>query len=368
MADANCVAMVIIFPSKTDFPGITNYTAASSIKTKNTFPVFEITQKQNDSLSGWFQNQTLGVHVRFSFSEPNPWNKVFTYFAPIFGNLLLIFTGVILVIGFYKYLILLIEKGFQLSIAQMVLVLNLLCLLIRAVWLCSNPFGAYRTTLLLWVQFGMTFPFALSFCGIILLVLYWHEMIARTGPQINQFVSRMLGPFLFCCGLVLGVEIATSVARGLGVVIPILTAINAAIYAILALSLLIFFIVTKIRLSKEFERLNKKLNAQKGKRLTLASNIIIGIGIVMVCWIIALIILAAGPFFWTPLGFMIIWIVLLVGMNVMCLLQILLIRAPYRSWRWIWCGFCTEDPSKYMSTHQATFTMSSAGSSSSAAP
>lgn len=296
--------------------------------------------------------------VAFPFVEKNPWKGVFTYFIPIFCNLLLAFTGITLLMAVYKLSLLILEKGFQRSIAQIVLWLNVICLSLRCAYLASNPMGAYGGTSFLWVQFGATLPFSFCISGTLLITLYWHEMILRAGHQINLFLSSMLIPFLIACGVIFGIEIASVIVRGLNLLIPVVIIVDASIYAAVVLSLLIFFIVTKVRLSKEFKRLNRTLNLQKGKKLAIASNIVIGIAVVMVLWLAAMLFLAAGKYFWSPPGFALTWIILLTSMTTLCLLQILLIRAPWRPWRWILCGVFKSKPQLLYVARHGTFSSS----------
>jgi hypothetical protein len=350
MADSNCKAIIFVFRSNSDYPGIGAYTKIRPSGSSNKFPVFEITEKQNKSLNAWYLNQTSGVHVIFYGDEPNPWDRVYNVFVPIFANLLLVFTAIILFIGVYKLVLIIYEKGFQLSIPQSVLWLNVICMAIRATWLITNPWAAYDASPFAWVQIGMTLPFAFCGSGAILITLYWHEMIIRTGPQINTFLGKMLIPFLVVCVLMFALEIGSIVVRSNAAVVPIMVFLDGGLYAVITLTLLIFFIVTKIRLNKEFAKLNKSLNMGKGKKLGIASNIVVEMGCVMVIWLIGLIFLGASPYFYIPKGYMAIWTILMVCLNLMCLLQILLIRAPPRPWKWILCGLFTENPQHMLST------------------
>jgi hypothetical protein len=359
LANLDCAAFVFILRSKVPFPGISAYTYGDEEGLAHRYPVFEITENQNDTISGWIdENPNAAVRLQFSGEERNPWQLVFKRFVPAYANLLLIFSGVVMVMAGYKLFLLISDKGFQLSIGQIVLWLNLLCLMLRVAWLASNPFAAYGGTPFLWVQFGTTFPFAFCISGALLITLYWHEMIQRAGHHINLFLSKMLIPFFIAVAILFMIEIATVIVRGLSATIPVVIVVDSILYAIIVLFLLIFFIITKIRLSREFERLNKSLNLEKGRKLAVASNIVVGIGSVMVLWLAALIFLAAGKYFWTPAGFTITWVVMLTAMTVLCLLQVLLIRVPFRPWKWIFCGAFMENPGQLFTPRHGTFSSS----------
>jgi hypothetical protein len=323
----------------------------------HSFPVFDMTLGQNASLEGWWQNQTNGIFVTFDSEEHNPWDYVYKYFVPIISNLLLVMSGVTLIIACYKQSLLVMVNGWQRSIAQKVLVINIICLILRFVWLASDPWGAYGTTPGLWVQIGMTLPFAFSLIGALLITLYWHELIQKaSGGKATMFLGKLRIPFWIIAGMLFAWELSVSIVRGFGShAVTVLVILDGIIYALITLSLLIFFIITKVRLNRVFEKLNKSLGQSKKDKLGIASNIVLCMGAVMIWWIIALILLGIGSFIWIPDGFVGIWSILMIGMNVMALMQVLLIRAPYRSWRWIFCGLFADDPQSLMDDDTSLF-------------
>jgi hypothetical protein len=357
LAEKGLLALIFIFRSPNLYPGISEYSKSRLQKTKNPFPVFEITQGQNKTLEGWFNNQSR-VMVSFDFEEKSPWDQTFKYFIPIFANILLFWTGIILLMTGYKFTLLIAVNGVQISIAQSVLALNFVCLSIRLIWLVIDPWGAYGQSRFLWVQIGMSLPFAFCISGTLLITIYWHEMIHRSGSKINMFLNHLLIPFIVACCFLFGFELATCVARGLGARVPVLVILDGVVYAIIIICLLIFFAITKVRLTHVFNRINKQLNATKKERLTVASNIVVAMGCVMFVWIITLLFIASGKFFWIPAGFITLNILLLGGMNLLCLLQVLLIRAPQRPWKWIFCGLFINNPDSLLNKSRSTFASS----------
>jgi hypothetical protein len=209
--------------------------------------------------------------------------------------------------------------------------------------------GAYGRSTLLWIQSGCTLPFAFCLSGIILITLYWHEMMIKSGKKINMFLSKMLWPFLGICGILFVIEFIAALGRALrwhGIMITIVT---GSVYAFVIVSFLIFFVITKVRLSAEFRRLNASLRAREGsssgeKKLGVATNLVVGIAVVLVIWLFGLIFFCISRLFWTPIGWCIVWVVLLMGMSLQCFLQILIIRVPERTWKWIFFGSCHRNP------------------------
>lgn len=341
------LAMLVVLDMPANYPGLYQYMRKRiNGAVGNAFPVFEITDTQDKSLDGWFANQTRpnGVSISFESEEANPWKWVFEYWLPIFANLLLVLSGGTLVMAVYKMILLVNEYGFQISMAQMVIVLNIQCLIIRALWLALDPFGAYGTTNAMWVSIGQSVPFGYSICAMLLIISYWHEMIHLTGVKINTFLSKLRIPFWIAAFILIGGELANAIVRGLGYHRTVLLTVGAIVYTVMILSLLIFFITTKVRLNHVFRNLNESLNQSDHSKLSLASNIVLIMSAVMVGWLIALLMMVVVSWAWTPEGFVLVWTLLMLGNNIMCLMQVLLIRAPYRPWRWIFCGLFVENP------------------------
>lgn len=57
MAHLNPVAFVFILRTHTRFPGISAFTPGDTDGLTHKFPVYEITQYQNDTLAGWFKTK-----------------------------------------------------------------------------------------------------------------------------------------------------------------------------------------------------------------------------------------------------------------------------------------------------------------------
>jgi hypothetical protein len=199
----------------------------------------------------------------------------------------------------------------------------------------------------------MTIPSPFVIAGAILITLYWHEMIQKTGRKLNNFLDRMLLPFIVIGVVLFGFELATATARAVGATIRWLIVLDAIAYAVIILGLLVFFIITKIRLYRVFQKLNKRLNT-KEKRLKIASNIVVATGAVMFLYLVTLIVLGIGTLFWTPKGFIALISAILSTMVILSFLQVMLIRAPQRPWKWIFCGLFVKDPAALLREDNST--------------
>jgi hypothetical protein len=355
---SGAASVILHFKSNAEYPGLGDSAVSAGVKADYPFPVFEITWKQNKSLEGWFSNQTRGVFVTMN-DDPNPWRHARTVALPILSLVVLVMTSVLLVMATYKLTLLVLRDGLQWSVAQFVLVLNILSLLFRILWATTNPFGIYNSTSVIWVQVTQSLPFAFAVSGALLISLYWHEMIQRTNTKINMFLNRMRWPFAILCVLMFGFELATSISRGAGLFSPLLVLIDTIIYVVVVFSLLIFFLVTNIRIQQIFKKVNKTLSQGKRNKLKLANQWIWGISFVMLLWIISLLLIGTSSLIWRPRVFVIIFSIQMTSLTFMVLFQILLIRAPSRPWKWILCGLCTPQPDQLLETDSEIVSMGS---------
>lgn len=345
-------ALIVQMVSDLDEPGFGETVVKPPVKHDIPFPVFEITIGQTRSLAGWFRNQTArGVIISIDGPEVNPWQHYITTGWPIASIILLITTGIVLIAACYKLILTLWEKGWQMSIGVCVLSLIIVAMVIRFVWCIIDPFGVYKTAHFAWVQVGLTLPFALIIGNTLLITLYWHEMIRKTGNNIHAFLNKMLIPFLIFIFLFTGFELASSLARGFKLTSRALLIANSTVYAVVVTVVVSYFVITNIRITGMFRKYQNTLHSKKQKRLTKATLFVAGIALTMVIWVVPLIMIAAAKFLWAPSGFTAIWMVLLFGLNLCAFLQVLLIRAPTRPWKWIFCGLCMDDPAELLPTH-----------------
>lgn len=346
LKDRGLVALVTVLRAFTDVPGNGNWNRDRT-RPNQPFPIYEITAKANKSLAGWYTNQSSygGVLVELD-DEKNPWDKTFLIGVPIIAYYMLLHNGVIAVTAAYKWTLTIHRQGgkIELSIPQSVFALNLIGSILRIIFAAGDPFGAWETTNFLFTQLMFSISLPVTICSVLLIALYWHETIQRTsGNKPLPFLKKLKIPFLVFILAVQIWEIIVSTLRGLYISLIVLVFIDGAIYVLTVLSIVIFFIVTRIRLQRVFDKVNQQLNSEKSQKLSLATYHFVGIVICMFIWVIILI-LGASSVIWTPVGFPIAWFIFFLMLNLVAHFQVLMIRAPQRPWKWILCGACMSDP------------------------
>lgn len=339
-------ALVVQMLSDTYYPGYGNIIRKKPFTRENPFPVYELTFQQSRDLKGWFENQTArGVIVSFDKEEPNPWQHHIDTVWPASGIVSIFTSGFVLIAAAYKLTLMIWVLGPQISIGQCVLSFVILAMLIRFIWNIVDPFGAYSIAAWAWTALGLSLSFPFVIGSTLLIALYWHEMITKTGKKVNIFLKRMLIPFLIFIFLLICFEFGTALSRGLRYYsLPLMYA-NAAVYVVVVIAVFIFFLVSKIRLSQLFGRV-KSSHLRRRRRLGRANIIIAGITFVLIVFVAMLLMIATAKILWKPVAFTTIWLIILYGIDFLALLQVLLIRAPERPWRWILCGIFHPNPAE----------------------
>lgn len=363
LQDYDILVLIIEFLSYVDYPGIGNFARLPNYHPRNKFPVVEVTMSQSGHLQEWIKNQTNGSVFVTVTDDPNPWRSWADGPWTILSWILLVFTIPIFYMAVYKLVLLVLRDGFQFSVGQSVLALNIFALAIRMLWCLIDPWGMYERASTYWVQIGMTVPVAASFGSSLLIALYWHEMMNRfAGSQhsINQFLGKMKWPFFAFTFFMSAFELFTSCARAAQISTDVLYLIDGLVYAIVALGMAVFFVVTKIRLDRLLSRMQKEVNismrrssahpedlqqsagAVATRRFERATQLVFAIACSLVIYIVVASFIAFMPAFWIPAPFFAIWTVIFLTHLGNCLCQVMLIRAPARSWRWILCGLWSQ--------------------------
>lgn len=334
--DRGLIALVTLARISSDYPGVGNWVRAWN-PSRSSFPLFELTQKQNQTLKGWYQNQTNGIHVLITH-DPNPWDKTFAIALPIVGISILLYSGFICIYAAWKLTLLVLANGFCLNMAQVTLWLNILGNLIRMLFGASDPFSSFGTTSFTFSQLLLTLSNPSTLSGALLISLYWHEMIESTGNKVHPFLHRLKWPFLISCIVMHAFELAVAIARATHYSFTVMLYIDGAMYVVAGLAVLIFFIVTRVRLQQVFNKLNKGLNSRRNERLSLATVQIQLMVIFMIIFIAFVVVMGAFDIVWQPVVLPSLWAGVFLSAQSICLCQVLLIRAPRVTARWFFCG------------------------------
>lgn len=375
-------AFVSVISSFTDYPGNGNWIRDGTWPGQK-FPIYEISSKTNKSLEEWSKNTTKGDFKVRLMDDKNDWERTYQVGVPIVAFYILLANGVIAVIAAYKLTLTIVEQGFRIALPHCVFGMGLMACILRIIFASSDPFCVWGYTSFLFQQVLMTISIPLTICPLFLIALYWHDMVAKSksfksssnsskkasssdktssnahsqqGKRSKSLSAtrKWVAPFFIFYIIAQAIELASSALRGKYVSLFVLIFVTGAIYVFTVLGINIFFIVSRVRLQKIFNKLNESLGQRKSdQRLRLASDHFVAIVVGSFVWIVFLII-AAANIIWTPVGFPIGWIIYFSSLDVVQLGQILMIKAPQRPFKWIFCGLCHPNPSDLYDTESSS--------------
>lgn len=210
--DTGIVAFFTVYRQQSNFPGIGNWVRSGQKVPDHNYPIYEVSLPQLKQIKAIYDNQS--VLMMTVMTDPNPWLLVETSVLPALGVVTLTFSGIVAIMAVYKLTVLVLVYGFQLSVSQVVLWLTLIGSVLRAVFGGVDPWAAYGGTFLFEQVFvSIHYPFVVASC--LLLSLYWHELIKKTGGKINLFLDKLKWPFLIVSVVMFCFELATGILRGL---------------------------------------------------------------------------------------------------------------------------------------------------------
>lgn len=330
------VALLTLLREQSEYPGFGNWVRDGSHPTGHTFPVFEVSQLHLPQFQLYVENVS-SVPALITF-DPNPWDPAFQIALPIIGFFILISSGITSIMSAYKLTLLVLQKGVHLTIAHVVLTSATLGSITRIIWTAADPFAAYGTTNWTFSNIFMTigYPFVISDC--LLISLYWHEMIKRTGNKMNMFLDKMFWPFLAYFAFMICFEFTTSILRGLNYSFSLLVVVDGLTYVVVTLFVLVFFIITRWRLQKLFDSLNSRLKSRREERLQLATVQLQVIVVFLLLCIILLICVGVSSALANPAGYPIVFGLFYGCLQVVCFFQVLLIAVPSPPIHYRLCG------------------------------
>lgn len=189
-------------------------------------------------------------------------NSGFMVFWRIFFALLAIATGSLSGAKLFAYYRL---TGFQLSVGKLVLLLQFFTAIFRAALAATDPiYMNYTNAFGYQAHMLISIHFPINIITILLLALYWKELLDETRVKVAGFLSKMKIPFFLVSLLVLVVEfVASSLRAAESGSLGIAVYFSGVVYVSTALTVSIFFFVTGLRVIRRLAASAKKSNIHK---------------------------------------------------------------------------------------------------------
>lgn len=230
-------------------------------------------------------------------------------------------------------------EGFRLSIPQLTLEIQLAAALFRVGITSTDPIYAGLAFPAVAAHMTTTISFPLNFVSLILLTLYWQEILEKSKIHITSFLTKLRIPFIVASIILYVAEIIASLVRAIrfGIKIEQASTISAAFYIIFLLSLSIFFFVVGGKVIYRL-RISKKLTAMKGavsqnsrrtSSLWRVTVMLVLTGVFNLIFISSFVIAVFDAFFYSPGGFHLSWTLMYLGVLGGSLSQVAAVKWPF---------------------------------------
>jgi hypothetical protein len=150
-----------------------------------------------------------------------------------------------------------------------------------------------------------------NFISLLLLAMYWSEILNESKIYFTSFLSRLRIPFILASIFIVLVEIATSVIRAApalwraGLKANTATAVSAIVYMIFAITISAFFFVYGIKVIRRIKESSRSANvhgAGQTASLQRITGLLVGCAVFNAIFVIGFVMAAIDAFFWQPIG------------------------------------------------------------------
>lgn len=232
------------------------------------------------------------------------------------------------------------NDGVQLTIPQLTLGLQFIAALFRIGIVSTDPIYAGNAFNSVSAHMTSTISFPINFVTLLLLAMYWSEILDASKIRFTSFLNRLRIPFIIACVILVIAEIVSTLLRAIrfGIKVSVATTVAAVIYVIFMLAVTIFFfvygarVIQRLRQSKALTNIKGAMNksSRRNKSLRRLTVMLLVTGIFNIIFIIAFVIAAVESFFYTPTGFHLSWTLMYIGVLGGSLTQVIAVKWPFR--------------------------------------
>jgi hypothetical protein len=181
-----------------------------------------------------------------------------------------------------------------------------------------------------------TIHFPLNFITILLLALYWNEMLNESRIHVTQFLTKLKIPFIIACILLIGFELFSTLLRALpytGFRVAWASTIAAVLYIVFMLTMSVLFFVFGFKVIRRLKNARETSNMKGGEAKSDASlrrltYMIVTTGFFNLVFISAFFIAAVDSAFYHPRGFHASWTLMYLGLLGASISQVAAVKWP----------------------------------------
>lgn len=295
------------------------------------FPVYEISQEAARRLKSIWATSSVngGLLVSFLGHDQNPWKNIMTTQVPAASKVMLFSSGLIALAAVFKLFVVDSEASVHhVAPSQLILWLNLIGICLHIISVLEDPFGLQHTHSTL----RPTAPFPFICGGLLLLVLHFDELVKRASQSPSTVpLESLLVPFVVLIVLMVFFEGFLSLGRhnsdSAG-----LTLAQGLLYCFIIAIIILLFAISVARAWKSASVLGGNKEFDFGSLMPSVCLILV-LAVIMMCWAVTLILLAARRFARTPEGYIGLWLTLLFATELLAAVQVVIVSGKALSCR-----------------------------------
>lgn len=316
-----------------DYTGLAAYNWDGTSTTDIEIPMVIISKPSAEKLFGYIAKYG-NVTVLITSNDTNPWTELFTSPAmSAFSVIQPILVAANIAYAIYKQIKWVSIKGWERSIPQTVLWFELVANILRFLAVAVDPLQSrvIFPVMLNLMLYTLSWPF--SIMSFLLISFYWHELIRKLKIQLNAFLDRLRIVFWVVFGLLLALELATAIARGMAFAVGTFVMVSGIIYIVVVLATVAFFFTTGIRLMIMLSKTKKAMSSPEHRmqRVKRATDLIFFSSSALICWAVMVAVGGLSNLLWVPYGFFSIWFVAFTILSFVSCAQISAFTVPTTS-------------------------------------
>jgi hypothetical protein len=223
--------------------------------------------------------------------------------------------------------------GWQLSVTQVCLELEIIANLVRIVYLVDPiNFHGYFNHLATATLVNLSTPFTLT--STLLISFYWLEMLTRwssNARKILQNITKLKIPFAITVVILFVLLLLGMITTGLNLPFPSLLTINTVVVFIVAILVALFFIISGIRILRTLTSVKPEEHSKRWKSLSRVTILLISCGASFIIFGIFLLLLDSELGQATIQGAVFCWWMLFAMLDTIGLTQIIVFQLPKKS-------------------------------------
>jgi hypothetical protein len=314
-----------------DIPGINSYVVEYGFFPDVMTPIVQASPPRLAQLTQYLVDG-YNITVRITSGDVNPWDEMMNSGAMIaFSVILSAFTMACLVLAVYKFAVFAKIKGCrhgEFTVTQTMLVLEIVGNTIRFLSVAVDPMMSRRIFPFMLNNLLITPHWPFLIMNLMLVSLYWHELMGKNTVKINRNLKKFKKPFWAVFAVFLALELTQSILRGVSFPITFFLIVIGVFYVLVGLACIIFYYITGVKLTRTRKDAKVEVSHGRAKRLARATAFIYTSTAGVIIWLVDIVVAGLTDTIWYPWGYYAVWFVSFTATTFVSLMILLTVQEP----------------------------------------